>query len=282
MALTAEKWFQPAIPLVDENGQKIKLRLRRMTFEREIDSLPADLKELHNLMVTQRSDRNESMYMMVAAWCKLKRYHQYWKSFHFQSEQEYLIYYDLPEGATLGQWEVIVKLFDKSTFTLLGHNILSYMLRYIASYQSDSDERKRDYQAIFDNYCKVNEAFDKTTFYSTIRHYVDGKYVKPQEQQGGTTRETRRKGGGRKKEEPLRPGQRKRRVTREATDGQQYGPHVERDFDWKTEQCSACKVKIALIEDLILQLELCEELIRKRFSEKEVPVRPPSISDLHL
>jgi hypothetical protein len=50
MALTTEKWFQPGIPLVDENGNKIKLQLRRMTFAREIGSLPADMMELLKFM----------------------------------------------------------------------------------------------------------------------------------------------------------------------------------------------------------------------------------------
>lgn len=281
MALTAEKWFQPAIPMVDDKGNKVTLRLRRMTFAREIDSLPSDLLKLHELLVVQRANRNESVYMMVAAWCKLKRYQQYWKSFHFGSEQEYLAYYDLPEGATLASWEVMVNLFDKPTFSLLGDQVILFMTRLIGYFQTDPDERKRDYQTIFDQYCKLYEAFDKTTFYRTVRNYVADKYEKVAVE-GGMTREAWKRKKEDHKKNPFRPGERKRRFTRKASEKQEYGPRIERDFDWRVEQCSSCKPKVRIIEDLLLQLEVCEELIRKRLGEKEVPERPVTIRDLHV
>lgn len=270
--LTTEQWFQPPIQLVDENGNKIKLRLRRMTFEREIDHLPADLMELHNLLATQRANQNENKYMMVAAWCKFKRYHQYWKSFHFQSEQEYLAYYDLPEGTTLGQWEVMVNLFDKTTFNLLGDVVLSWMIRLVAYYQSDTDERKKDYQAIFDQYCRIHEAFDKTTFFRTARNYVADKY----EKYGVDGKKQP------KKVEPLKPGTKKRRITRKAPKDQQYGPRIERDFDWRVEQCGSCTIKVRIIEDFIIYVEELKEVIRKQLGEKAIPGAPPNIRELHL
>lgn len=158
------------------------------------------------------------------------------------------------------------------------------MIRLISNYQSDADERKKDYQEIFDRYCKVYEAFDKTTFYRTARNYVADKYEKAQAQKAGTSREEwiRRKEGRRKKQEPLRPGQRKRRVSREAFGDQQYGPHIEHDFDWKTEQCSACIVKVKLIEDFIIYVEELKEFIKARHGEGAIPLAPPSIHDLHL
>lgn len=48
--------------------------------------------------------------------------------------------------------------------------------RFIASYQPDIELRKRDYQAIFDDYCKQYAAFDKTSFRRHVNWYVNAHH----------------------------------------------------------------------------------------------------------
>jgi hypothetical protein len=236
---------------------------------------------------TESANRNKSLYNVVAGWCRLKRYENYWRSFHFDSEFAFLDYYGFPEEATLRQLEVIVNLFDRPTFILLGEKILSNLLLRVSKYQQDVDEKKRDYQAIFDRYCKNHEAFDKTTFNLTMRNYLEAKYAKPEDGKAddGKAREEwiRRKEEKKRKgkPDPFQPGESKQRVIRKASGDQKYDPHVEHDFEWKTVYCTACKDKIAIIEDLLLQLKICEDMICNHLGKGEVPVRPPRIRDLH-
>lgn len=141
--VTAVKWDKPPLPFVDpDTGEKIKLRLRKMSFAREVSSLPGDILELHKLLIKYRSNRNSDIYMIVSVWNKLRVYDKFWISLNFTSEEEYLAYYGLPEGLTLASWTIMVNLFDRATFVLLGDQVLNYMIRAIGQYQSDTDERK--------------------------------------------------------------------------------------------------------------------------------------------
>lgn len=275
MPLTAEKFNQPAIPLVDvKTGEKIKLRLRRMTFERELSSLPSDMLELQELMVKYRGDQNENRYMLVMVYSKLKIHDRFWTTFKFHSEAEYLAYYDLPDGSTLAGWLVMVQLFDKETYKLLGDQILNFMIHLIGKYQSDTDQRKKDYQAIFDRYCKVNESFDKTTFYETVRNYVEETYVKPAAKaQGMSQQEWRRK------KEAFTPGRRKRRFTRQASN-QTFGPKVEKDFSWAEEHCSSCVSKITIIKEALRYIGKLERIVTEKVGPEAVPQRPQALIDL--
>jgi hypothetical protein len=275
MALTAALYNKPPIPLVDvKTGGKIKLQLRRMTFERELFSLPSDMLKLQEMMVEYRGAQNENRYMLVMVYSKLKVHDRFWTSFKFHSEAEYLAYYDLPDGSTLAGWLVMVQLFDKETYTLPGDQILSFMIHYIGKYQSDTDQRKKDYQAVFDRYCKVNESFDKTTFYAAVRSYVEEVYVKPAAESNGISQQE-----WRRKKEVLTPGKRNRRFTTQASK-QKFGPTVEKDFGWTEEKCSACVSKITVIKDSVRYITKLESLIAEKLGKEALPDRPLSLKDL--
>src|SRR3989344_2852744 len=148
------------IPLRDPaTGRKIRLRLRVMDFAQELTtSLPKDIGKLHGLMVKARQDRNESIYRLVSVRNRLHLADEnFWERFNFRSEAEYIVHFGLPDGSTLARWTVMATLFDKPTFVLLGEEVLAYMLQAIVDYQDDTDERKKDYQSIFDAYCKAHD-----------------------------------------------------------------------------------------------------------------------------
>jgi len=275
---TAPSWYRPPIPFVDpETGKKIQLHLRRMDFRREVDVLPADFKELQELMLKYRGRENEDRYMLVLVWNKLKKSDRYWQVFKFNSEAEYLAYYDLPDGTTLGMWSLMVELFDKPTFCLLGDQVLSFMIRLVGEYQTDTDERKKDYRAIFDRYCEHYDAFDKSSFYDLIRRYVEEKYVIPQAKAAGMSwKEWHRK----RQDERVKTRSTKRRTTREAPKDQKVDPKIGRDFDWRTEQCSSCVLKIEIIAAFQEYTSQLEELIRERLGEGVLPKRPKILMNL--
>lgn len=273
---TAAKWNQPPIPLIDpETGEKIKLCLRRMSFAREIATLPVDMLKVHEIIIKQRATRNESVYMMVAAWKKLHVYHKYWTSFKFASEEEYLAYYGLPDGMTLAGWTVMVNLFDKATFVLLGDEVLSFMMRVVGEYQNDTDERKKDYQGIFDNYCSGRDSFDKAAFYRTAQHYVSKKYEEPLAKKEGVTREV-----WRKKKLVHSIGVRRRREITEAPEKQTYGPRVEHDFSWKREQCPHCREKLEVVKAYQKYVAQLERTIVEKLGKQHLPKRPEELKKI--
>lgn len=273
---TAPGYNQPAIPLIDiTTRKKVTLRLRTMSFRREIGALPADMRELHELLIQYRNKGNENTYMVVSVWNKLRIYEDFWKPFRFQSESEYLAYYGLPDGATLAGWTVMVNLFDKPTFVLLGDVVLSFMMRMVGQYQSDTDARKRDYQAIFDRYCRAHDAFDKTTFYDLIQRYVVETYEKPRAEEAGQTREQWLRNQQLQRREKTR-----RRVIKEAPNVQTFGPKITQDFDWQDEQCPYCLSKITTITAFQEYTRTLEEIIRQRLGPEYLPERPAALSGL--
>lgn len=253
----------------------MKLQLRRMTFAREISALPVDLLELHTILMQHRGRHNEDIYMFVSVWNKMHVYQRFYESFKFSSEAEFLVYYDLPDGTTLARWTVLVELFDKQTFILLGDTVLLFMTQLVSIKQEDTDLRKKDYQAIFDQYCKGNDNFDKTSFYRTVRHYVEEKYEKLEREQEGMTQEE-----WRKKKETSKTGTSWRRGTKPAPESQSYGPKVSRDFTWKQEQCSVCREHIKREEEMLKHIGKLEALIERRLGKHAVPERPASIRGL--
>ncbi len=276
MAFTAEAWNQPPIKLIDpDTGEKIKLRLRRMSFAREIASLPSDLLKLHEMMARYHSSQNENRYMVVSVWNKMRVFQRFWESFKFSTEAGYLAYYDLPDGATLAGWTIMVNLFDKATFMLLGDQVLSFMIHLVGRYQNDTDKRKKDYQAIFDRYCKINDSFDKTTFYRAVREHVEETYEKKEAEDNGMSQAE-----WRRKKETFRPGTRKRRFTKETLRQQKHDPHIEKDFDWKEEQCSSCVSKIKIIKEALRYIGKLEQLITEKVGPEAVPERPLALQGL--
>lgn len=271
---TRAQWDHPPIPLADpQTGKKIKLQLRVMSFHVELDKLPADMLEVHKVFTSARAPRNEGTYVMVSAWKKLSRHERYWATFKFQTEAEYLAYYDLPDGATLGRWYVLVSLFDRATFVLLGPDVLYFMTQVVMEYQADTDARKKDYRAIFDRYCRLCDSFDKTAFYKVVRGYVEEKY---QRQQAGAAK-ARENGRDR---ELFRPGKQKERVITAAPRGQKVGPTIEFDFAWKERRCPSCVAKIEVIKSFQEHTLLLEGIIRKKLGSKHVPQRPTVLKDL--
>ena len=273
---TAPGWNQPAIPLIDiETRKKVKLRLRTMSFRREIGSLPSDMRELHELLVEYRNKEHESTYMMVSVWNKLRIYEDFWKPFKFQNEAEYLAYYGLPDGATLAGWTVMVNLFDKPTFVLLGDAVLSFMMRMIGQHQPDTDARKRDYQEIFDRYCKVHDAFDKATFYDLIRRYITEAYENPRAQEAGMNREQ-----WLRDREMQRREKTHRRVIKDAPNVQTFGPKIAHDFEWQEEQCPYCVSKITTIKAFQEYTRLLEDIIQMKLGPDRLPQRPAALIGL--
>lgn len=277
-ALSIEKYDRPPIDLVDpDTGEKVRLRLRRMSFAREIESLPIDLLELHQLIIAGRKSKNESVYMIVAVWNKIRNYEKYWESFKFGSEMEYLAYYGLPDGATLAGSTVMVSLFDKSTFVLLGEQILAVMMRLIGYYEKDHDNRKKAYQSIFDSYCSLNESFDRNSFFGVMRQFIMKTYEEPLARQSGLTVEQfrARRNNSSKRD---KPATRKNRMLVDILGKQNFGPHISQDFDWKDEFCPYCIPKVEIIKvckDYITKLER----VVKNINPKLLPSRPSEIKD---
>ncbi|HLD63810.1 MAG: hypothetical protein A3C11_01185 [Candidatus Sungbacteria bacterium RIFCSPHIGHO2_02_FULL_49_12] len=167
----------PVIALEDEDGKKLRLQLRMMSFRQELSSLPQDAAELHKMLITARGKKNETIYQMVLIWNKLASKHKnYWTAMHFASEPEYLAYYGLPDGNTLAQWTVMVNLFNRTTFVLLGDEALSFMMHAVGEFQTNAEMRKKDYGEIFDHYCREHESFDKTAFYDVVWKFVQNRY----------------------------------------------------------------------------------------------------------
>lgn len=275
--IEAAKWEKPPIRLVDpDSGEKVRLNLRQMAFKKELSGLPKDMLKVHELLVAHRSERNTNTYAMVAAWNKLRVHDHYWTTFGYLSESDYLAYYGLPDGTTLAAWTVMVNLFDRPTFILLGDEVLSYMMRTIGEYQEDSEERKSDYQAIFDRYCDGHDYFDKPVFYDVIRRFVVQKYEEPRAQAEAVSLEEYR----RKRQLDMRGTALRRSVVDVGVRGSGAdgdGPRMEQDFSYKRELCPSCKEKLALIEAWQHYAEELETVIRKHLGRQKLPVKPKLI-----
>lgn len=276
---TSAKYNQPPIEAIDlETGKKVKLKLqlRHMSFSREIAALPSDLLQLHKILMKHRSNRNVDLYMIVSVWNKMRVYERFWESFKFSSEAEFFAYYDLPDGATLGRWTVLVELFDKTTFVLLGETVLLFMTELITKYQEDTDIRKKDYDAIFENYCKDHDSFDRTSFYRVVRHYVEEKYAKLFQQkapENASDNKTIAK-------DAQKVGTRWVRKIKPVSSTQAYGPRLSKDFAWQEQKCSTCVSHVQRQEDMLKHIRKLESLIERRLGAKAVPERPVSLKDL--
>lgn len=271
--ITVERWTKPPIRLVHpDTGEKVRLQLRKMAFSKELSNLPSDMLKVHELLIEQRSNRNANTYNMVAAWSKLRVHDQYWTTFKFSSEAEYLAYYGLPDGTTLAAWTVIVSLFDKATFVLLGDEVLSYMMRAVGEYQKNIEERKKDYQSIFDLYCDAHDTFDKTVFYNKIRQFVAQKYEEPSAKAADISPEQWR----RQRSANARGTSLRRRVV--DVDGAKQSPDsapIKQEFEYEREiPCVFCKEKLAIIEAWECYAEELETVIRKHLGREKLPKKP--------
>lgn len=234
------------IPLLPVGQSKLRLRLRKMHFAKELDELPTDLKKLHLLLLKNRNQRTETIYFMVSAWNKLTSLDPApWPQLGFRNEREYLAYYDLPDGVTLAGWTIMVQLFDKPTFLFLGTEVLNFMMRWVGQYQGSSDKRKRDYQEIFDLYSNAHpDGFDKESFYKCVREFVEEKYIKAAP-----------------KPEKFRPLMSKRRP-HIVEQHQSESPIMEQDFSWDRYHCPACRQKLEVLKDVLAYVKTLEDNLR--------------------
>ena len=268
------QWTQPMIPMVNEAGERITLSLRRLTLERELAALPADMQELHKFFIEIRENQNKNVYLAVLVWKKLRCYDKYWTSFGFVSEAEYLAYNDLPDGSTLSAWSVMVNYFDKDTFVLLGDELLRFLLRNIGEYQTDSAIAKKDYQAIFDKYSGIYDAFDKQSFKRVLRQYIEETYIKPELEKQKITREewNQKKEAKKRKQVHVQrryvPTQSSRK---NANSSQNY------DFKWKEEKCPTCVKNEPILMAASKHIRDLEEIIRMHIGKDAVPRRPKSL-----
>lgn len=161
------------------NQEKITLNLRKFRFEPEIKdaSYPSDLTESINRFIQLRADMIENRYEQVTLYIHMKQFGSFWEDFGCVSVDEWMAKLDLPGRDTLGMREIMVRLFSRETFLLVGDEILGEMIFLVSRFQTDPEKKKADYQRIFDAYCKVNDSFDKTEFRKIVNWYVNTNYA---------------------------------------------------------------------------------------------------------
>lgn len=253
-----------AIPFPQIGGKKIALGLRTLKYEKELAKLglPRDTEGLISSILRVREQGLEAKYNLAFHYTLLKKQGAFWKASGHHSLDAWLAAFDLPMGATLAMREHMVKLFSKETFMLAGDDILHEMLREVASYQKDPDKQKKDYQRIFDAYCKSNDAFDKAEFRKTLIWYVRTRYINP----------TLAKVTDNTAPLPKRQkGERTRKVLVEAeASAAPELPQTESSIEVAVDVCAGCK----LWKDYAAQLE---HIITSELGAKRLPERPQGI-----
>jgi hypothetical protein len=159
----------------------IQLGLRSRSLEQEIEEacLPGNSAKLLDMALQSRHEIFNGRYNQVAVWIEMKKHGDFYKKLGYRTLEDLWIELGLPGGTTLAYWENIVRTFDKDTYLLIGDDCLSYLVRYISSFQSDSELRRRDYQQIFEAYTANNNSFDTRSFRRQINLYVNSHYVAP-------------------------------------------------------------------------------------------------------
>jgi hypothetical protein len=169
-------------PAISGDGSgKIRLGLRQLKYEKELAQmkLPCDAEGLIQSMLRLREQSLEVKYNLAFHYTLLKKQGAFWTASGHKSLDAWLAAFDLPMGETLAAREHMVKLFSRETFLLVGDDMLGEMILEVSRLQPDLEKKKRDYQRIFDHYCKSNDAFDKAEFRKILRWYVNTRYVKP-------------------------------------------------------------------------------------------------------
>ncbi len=247
-----------------DNYGRLKLQLRSLQFNTELQkmNLVGDVKELVQQLLWSRRQSFEFKYEMVFILTKLRQKGSFWLDFGFNSLDQLLIHLDLPNGTTLGMWEVLVRLFDKETFLLVGDEVLGYMTRVIALHQQDGNARKADYQAIFNAYCVSHPTFDKRSFVNTVDRYATKKYLL--ESQYGEEVKASRAG--------LKKGQVVTRILESVGHDHQEGPELIHDFSIQVMSCSGCRTREKALLAYNAYLAKLERMIREQGGEP--PQRP--------
>lgn len=161
------------------NQEKISLNLRKLRFESEIKhaGYPTNMEEAINRFIQVRADMIEGRYEQVMLYIYIQQFGTFWQDFGCKSLDEWLANLDMPTGSTLANREIMVRLFSKDTFILLGDEILGEMMYLVSRFQTDPEKKKADYARIFDAYCKMNDSFDKTEFRKIVNWYVNTNYA---------------------------------------------------------------------------------------------------------
>lgn len=254
------------IGLANENGQSQKLRLniRRHNIEMELVKmhLPHDVKELMHLALEERRRGLEGRYNLVCIWVRAKNKGEFWRKFDCRTLDQLLARLELPNGKTIAMWEVLVRLFDKETFLLVGDEVLEYMTTLVSKYQKGAKQGLVAYQEIFDAYCAKHEAFDKNSFYKIVYWYVNTKYVSPKEKQAAA-------GGGRSTTSHSLDRDPYRRPAGEPSPGR--GPQEAREDNQKCPHCENRKFVIKIAKEHVLRLET---VIEQNLGKGYIPPRP--------
>lgn len=256
----AEKRRTAGIPGLIHTGQKpqdkLRLSLRKTPFNLELErmGLPDEVKGLLAKLFEQREKSLASQYDIVFVYNKLKRCGSFWLDYNFSSRDDFLSHFGLPNGNTLGKWEVLIELFEKDTYVLLGDEVLSAMTREVSCYQEDSDERKKDYHQIFKDYTSQYSVFDVTNFYRVMNFHIHRRYIIPRTSVRTTDVDVHKKP---KKTEPV--GVVRIRKLGNASKEQSITPRLEKDFVVETVQCGGCKKR----DQTITQQEIDKSLAAK-------------------
>lgn len=267
------------LALVDKDGKpkKLKLQIRQLEFEVELarQNLPRDTESLLRFALEQRRQRILGKYNLACVWVRLKKDgSEFWKPFGYSSLDGLLVGLELPMGATLARWEVLVNFFDKETFLLAGDNALAYMVHFIRQHQSDKERYLKDFQAIFDAYSAKYASFNKARFREIVHWYVNRHYVKQK---------------GRASENPYSkpktvfPSDRRSsdlRATNQAFYRQDHG-EAQDDLQFYKHSCANCRERDERLkqrderdEAARLYIVRLEEIIRINLGPKAVPTRP--------
>ena len=239
------------MPLKDSQN-RLRLRLRKQSYNEELSKLPNDVVSLVKLLVQSRDRANSAIYEILSIWNKLRTHQKYWTGLGFASEAAFLGHYGLPDGGTLARWTMMVQLFDQSTFILLGEHSLVYLMGSIEEYQDDLEQRKKDYADLFRSYCRQNTTFSRPTFFAAIREFVVENYEEPLAAMAGLNHEEWLK------QKPKRLGAM-----------QQIAGPASRD-----QVLTLSEVDVEALRKLIHYVQTLEDLVRSRIGETELPPKP--------
>lgn len=168
-----------SIGITYADKEKVSLNLRKLRFETEVKQAgySTEMAEAINAGIQLRADTIENGYKSVLWYIHIKQFGSFWQDFGCKNIDEWLAKFDMPTGSTLASREVMVRLFDRETYLLVGDDVLGDMMFLVSKFQPDPEKKKADYQNIFDEYCKMNDSFDKTEFRKTVNIYVNRNYA---------------------------------------------------------------------------------------------------------
>lgn len=270
--------------IIYANQEKISLNLRSLRLESEIkqSGYPSSLEEAVKCFIQCRADMLENRYEQVLLYIHLKQFGSFWQDFGFKSLEGWLADLDIPGGTTLANREVIVRLFDRKIFVLLGDDILGEMTYLVTRFQKDPEKRKVDYQNIFEAYCGMNDSFNKTEFRKIINWYVNTTYasktIKVEDVKERPPRELPKGVQAVKVARPVAEIVIDHSGVEEQAEEEQVLPHShlpESSMDFVIEHrlCAGCRARDAYIATL-------KRLIATELGPTRIPERPQDIRPL--